>query len=154
VVPTILKAGFRSNVIPSQAEAYLDVRLLPDDNLPAFLVELRRVIGDASIETIPLPDPSRPAAPASRLDTDMYRALEAVGRRMFAAPTIPAMLTGATDSAQLRAKGVQAYGVGEIVSSAEGVTGGAHSDDERISIRSLETMTQFIWNAVLEVAAR
>jgi len=32
--------------------------------------------------------------------------------------------------------------------------GGAHSDDERISIRSLETMTEFIWNAVLEVAAR
>ena len=154
VVPTILKAGFRSNVIPSQAEAYLDVRLLPDDNLPAFLVELRRVIGDASVEAIPLPDPSRPAAPPSRLDTEMYRALEAVGRRMFGAPTIPAMLTGATDSAQLRAKGVQAYGVGELVSSAEGAVGGAHSDDERISIRSLETMTEFIWNAVLEVAAR
>jgi acetylornithine deacetylase/succinyl-diaminopimelate desuccinylase-like protein len=115
---------------------------------------LRRVIGDARVEAIPLAEPSRPAAPPSRLDTEMYRALEAVGRRMFGAPTIPAMLTGATDNAQLRARGVQAYGVGELVSVEDGPLGGAHSDDERLSVRSLETMTEFLWNAVLEVAAR
>lgn len=154
VVPTILKGGFRTNVIPSQAEADLDVRLLPDENFPAFMDELRRVIGDARVEAIPLAEPSRPAAPPSRLDTEMYRALEAVGRRMFGAPTIPAMLTGATDNAQLRARGVQAYGVGELVSVEDGPLGGAHSDDERLSVRSLETMTEFLWNAVLEVAAR
>jgi acetylornithine deacetylase/succinyl-diaminopimelate desuccinylase-like protein len=154
VVPTILKGGFRSNVIPSQAEAYLDVRALPDENLPAFLGELRRVIGDPNVEAIPPAEPGRPTAPPSRMDTEMYRALETVGRRMFAAPTIPGMLTGATDNAQLRARGVQAYGVGHVVSSTEGPLGGAHSDDERLSIRSLETMTEFLWNAVLEVAAK
>ena len=34
VVPTILKAGFRMNVIPSEAEATLDIRALPDENIP------------------------------------------------------------------------------------------------------------------------
>ena len=66
VVPTILKAGFRNNVIPSEAEANLDVRALPDE---------------------------------------------------------------------------------------EGPLGGAHSDDEHISVRSLMTMIEYLWNTVLEVAA-
>jgi len=38
-VPTILKAGFRSNVIQSEAEATLDVRALPDENLEQFYGE-------------------------------------------------------------------------------------------------------------------
>src|SRR5262249_37506310 len=37
IVPTILKGGFRSNVIPSEAEATLDVRALPDENIPALI---------------------------------------------------------------------------------------------------------------------
>jgi acetylornithine deacetylase/succinyl-diaminopimelate desuccinylase-like protein len=152
VVPTILKGGFRNNVIPSEAEAYLDIRALPDEDMPAFLAALRRVIADPAVEAIP-PADGRPASPPSSLDTEMFRALEAVGRRMFNAPTLPGMLTGATDMAQLRAKGMQAYGVGAIVTPAEGSLGGAHSDDEHIAVRSLMKMTEYIWNAVLEIAA-
>jgi acetylornithine deacetylase/succinyl-diaminopimelate desuccinylase-like protein len=154
VVPTMVKGGFRSNVIPSQAEAYLDVRALPDEDLPRFLAELRRVIADPAVEVVAAAEQSRPIAPPSRMDTEMYRALEAVARRMFAAPTLPGMMSGATDNAQLRARGVQAYGVGQPVSTMEGGLGGAHSDDERLSVRALETMTEFLWNTVLEVAAK
>ena len=81
----------------------------------------------------------------------MFRAIEKVGRRMFQAPTIPSMMTGATDMAQLRAKGVQAYGVGEPVAAADGPLGGAHSDDEHISVHALMTLIQFLWNIVMEV---
>jgi acetylornithine deacetylase/succinyl-diaminopimelate desuccinylase-like protein len=153
VVPTILKAGFRNNVIPSEAEANLDVRALPDEDMTKFLAELRRVIDDPAVEATSPSGDERPLAPPSRIDTEMFRALEKVSRRMFDAPTLPGMMTGATDNAQLRAKGVQAYGVGPIVTSAEGPVGGAHSDDEHISVRSLETLIEFLWNAVLELAS-
>ena len=63
------------------------------------------------------------------------------------------MMTGATDNAELRAKGVQAYGVGEAVGASEGPLGGAHSDDEHISIHALTTLIQYMWNAVIEVSA-
>ena len=53
VVPTIIKAGFRSNVIPSEAEATLDVRALPDEDMAKFVAELRRVIDDPAVEVIP-----------------------------------------------------------------------------------------------------
>jgi len=153
VVPTILKGGFRSNVIPSEAEAYLDVRALPDEDMTRFLADLRRVIADPAVEVVPPAAGGRPVAPPSRIDTEMFHALEKVAHRMFNAPALPSMLTGATDNAQLRARGVQAYGVGPIVSTGDGPLGGAHSDDERISVRSVVKLAEYLWNVVLESAA-
>lgn len=154
VVPTMLKAGFRANVIPSEGEAYLDVRALPDENMDRFLAELRRVIGDPTIEIVPAQSSERPAAAPSRTDNEMFHALENVSRRMFSAPALPSMLTGATDAAQLRARGVQAYGTGPISPASEGPLGGAHADDENISIRGLERLVEFTWDVVLEMAAQ
>ena len=82
VVPTILKAGFRMNVIPSEAEATIDVRALPDEDVPKFYEEMRRVIGDPAVTIEPLTAGARPVAPPSRLDTEMYRALEQVSKRL------------------------------------------------------------------------
>lgn len=154
VVPTMLSAGFRQNVIPSEAEATLDIRALPDEDMTRFIAEMKRVIDDPAVEILPPASAEqRPAAPPSRFDSEMFKALETVGRRMFQAPTIPSMMTGATDNAQLRAKGVQAYGVGEVVNAAEGPLGSAHSDNEHISVHSLTTLVEYMWNAVLEVGA-
>jgi acetylornithine deacetylase/succinyl-diaminopimelate desuccinylase-like protein len=83
----------------------------------------------------------------------MFRAFEKVALRMYSVPTLPNLMTGATDLAQLRAKGVQAYGTGPAVTPEEGPLGGAHTDDEHIPVRSLMTLIEFLWNAVVEVAA-
>jgi len=153
VVPTVMQGGFRSNVIPGQAEGYLDIRALPDEDLPKFYAELRRVIGDPAVEVVPAQNSGRPAAPPSRTDTALFHALEAVSRRMFNAPVIPGMLAGATDSAQLRARGVQCYGFGPLGSGGDGPLGGAHSDNENISVRAVMKLVEFLWNTVLDVAA-
>jgi acetylornithine deacetylase/succinyl-diaminopimelate desuccinylase-like protein len=150
ISPTMINGGFRQNVIPSEGEAMLDIRALPDEDMARFTAELRRVINDDAVEIIPAAE-GRPAAPPSRIDSTMFRAIEKVSRRMFQAPTIPSMMTGATDMAQLRAKGVQSYGVGEPLAAADGPLGGAHSDDEHISVPALITLIEFIWNIVLEV---
>ena len=126
---------------------------LPDEDMTRFVTELRRVIGDPAIEVIPPKTDARPVAAPSRIDTEMFRVFEAVGRRMFNAPTLPSMMTGATDNAQLRAKGVQAYGTGPIVTPEEGPLGGAHTDDEHIPVRSVMAMVEYLWNSVIGVAA-
>jgi acetylornithine deacetylase/succinyl-diaminopimelate desuccinylase-like protein len=151
VVPTIINIGFRSNVIPSEGEAMLDVRALPDEDMTKFVAELRRVIGDASIDVIPPATNARPVSPPSRIDTELFRVFEKVGRRMFNVPTLPNMMTGATDNAQLRAKGVQAYGTGPIVTPEEGPLGGAHGDDEHIAVRSLMALIEYLWNVLMEI---
>lgn len=155
IVPTIIKAGFRSNVIPSEAEATLDIRALPDEDIGKLYDEMRRVIDDPSVEIQTTGRDHRVPSPPSRLDSEMFKALEHTQEKMFpGAVTLPGMLTGATDMAQLRAKGVQAYGFGPIVDEKEFELHGAHSDQERMLESSIHSMVQFLWNTVIEIAAK
>jgi acetylornithine deacetylase/succinyl-diaminopimelate desuccinylase-like protein len=157
IVPTIFKAGFRSNVIPSDAEATLDIRMLPDENADQLFEQIRRIVNDPAVEVVhgSATDSSRKPSPPSRLDTEMFHAIERVQKRMYPdAITLPALLTGATDMAQLRAKGVQAYGWGPITEASEMAAHGPHSDQERILESSIPAMMRFLWNTVLEVAAQ
>ena len=152
VVPTIIKGGFRQNVIPGDALATLDVRALPDEDMDKFYAMMRKLIDDPAIEIVPPAGKGRPTAPPSRLDTEMFHALERAQQRTFpGAITIPMMLTGATDSAQLRAKGVQAYGLGSVSSDRE--VSGVHGNDERLSLAGLRQFLEFLYTVVIEVAA-
>ena len=152
IVPTIIKGGFRSNVIPGEAEATLDVRAVPDEDIDALAAALRKLINDAAVEVIPPASRGRPATPPSKLETDMFRALESTQAKLFpGTATLPLMLTGATDSAQLRAKGVQAYGLGSVAGDRERAS--VHGNDERISVEGLGKFVEFIYWTVIDVAA-
>jgi len=154
VVPTILSAGFRSNVIPSQAEATIDVRMAPGEDQKAFFDQMLRVIGDPAVKMERLTDSDRPPTAPSRLDTEMFRALETVTKRTYpGSVTLPIMLTGATDMAYLRAKGIQSYGIGPASTDADRTNYGAHSDVERLLESSLYSFTRFTWESVMEVSA-
>jgi acetylornithine deacetylase/succinyl-diaminopimelate desuccinylase-like protein len=154
IVPTVIQGGFRSNVIPSQAEAVLDIRALPGEDMNQLYAEMRRVIADPAVEIVGDTSRNRPPAPPSRIDTEMFQALERAQKKMYpGAITIPTMLTGATDNAQLRSKGVQAYGFGPIADESESELHGAHSDQERLLESSLHQMVQFLWYTVLDIAA-
>jgi len=154
VVPTMISGGFRRNVIPTEAEVTLDIRGLPDENPEAFYRDLAGVINDPNIEIIP-EGVYRPASPPSSLESEMFQALEGVTERLFPnAVTLPSMLTGATDMAQVRTQGTQCYGFGPVRTEQDIVGGGgAHGDDERIMEGSLLSLIQFLWYAVVEVAA-
>jgi acetylornithine deacetylase/succinyl-diaminopimelate desuccinylase-like protein len=153
VVPTMLKAGVGANVIPSEAEATLDIRALPDEDITKFYVEMGKIIGDPQVKIVPLPA-TRPPSPATRLDTEMYRVLEQVSKKMYPGITVlPSMSTGASDKAQLRAKGQQSYGIGPAGTRENSINYGAHSDVERLAEPSIYPFVEFVWNAVNQIAA-
>lgn len=149
-----MDAGFRKNVIPSEASAILDIRMLPDENVDEFYAELAKVIDDPRVEIVP-ERIYRPAAPPSEIDNEMFQALERVAKEMYPSSTVlPIMSTGATDMAQVRAKGMQSYGIGPARSIEEINSGfGAHGDNERISEEAFIELVQYMWNVVIEVAA-
>jgi acetylornithine deacetylase/succinyl-diaminopimelate desuccinylase-like protein len=154
VVPTIIKGGFRSNVIPADAEATLDVRALPDEDIPKLIETLKQLVNDPAItiERSSGTAAGRPVPPPSGLQTDMFHALESAQTKVFpGVVTVPIMLTGATDSAQLRVKGVQAYGLGSVASDRERAA--VHGNDERLSVEGLGKFVQLIYEAVTSVAA-
>ena len=152
LVPTILKGGFRSNVIPAEAEARFDVRALPDEDMSALKAELTRLFNDPAISIVDAENANqRPATPPSGLDTDGFHALEHAQQKVFpGVPTIPIMQVGATDSAQLRAKGVQAYDIGTVLGPEERKR--VHGNDERIQIAGFGKFVQFLYAATVEIA--
>jgi acetylornithine deacetylase/succinyl-diaminopimelate desuccinylase-like protein len=154
VVPTVLKGGVSVNTIPSEAEAVLDIRALPGEDVGEFYEELKRLIADPAVKIVPLPA-TRPPSPASRLDTEMYRVLEQVSRRVYPGSTVlPSMSTGASDQAQLRAKGIQSYGIGPAATADDRLNFGAHSDVERLLESSLYKFVEFTWAAVTEIVVK
>ena len=152
VSPTIIKGGFQANVIPSEAEATLDIRMTPGEDAGKFFEAMAKVIDDPSVKIVPS-TAKRPAGSPSGMNTDMFRALEAVSKRMYpGAATLPMMMTGATDMAELRARGMQCYGIGPESTDEEFAAHGWHSDVERATASSIYKLAEFTWNAVMEVA--
>src|SRR5439155_9530771 len=122
--------GYRVNVIPSEAKATLDVRLFPGEDADALLAPLKKVISDPAV-TIAYSgghDERPPSREPARLDSEAFKAIEAEVMKHYQAPALPTMSTGATDMAQLRAKGIQCYGMGPAADRDDAQKGfGAHS---------------------------
>ena len=155
VSPNIIQAGYQVNVIPSTAEATLDVRALPDEDMPKFLELMKREINDPAIDIVPENRNKRPHADPSSIRSDAFRAIEEANRKIYKTMTVPLMSTGATDMAFLRAKGVQCYGIGPMIDDEDGPKGfGAHSDQERILEEGLYKFVQLNWEVVTNLAGK
>jgi acetylornithine deacetylase/succinyl-diaminopimelate desuccinylase-like protein len=75
VSPNIFQGGYRSNVIPSEAKATLDVRMVPDENRDAFLEEVKKIVNDPAIEVRFSGNTAaeRPIPPVAKLDSEIFR---------------------------------------------------------------------------------
>ncbi len=150
--PTIFDAGYRINVIPSDAKGSVDLRALPDEDIPAFLDEIRAVVDDDAVEVSLGERNTRPPGEA-RLDTEAFRVLEANISKHYDTVTLPMMQTGATDMAYLRNRGIQCYGIGPAFDIEDGPLGyGAHSDQERILVSELHRFVRFNLDVVIDLA--
>ena len=150
--PTIVNAGYRINVIPSEATASIDVRTLPDEDPEEILELVRQVVNDPTVRVEYGARNVRPGG-VSGLNTDAFEAIEAAVTRHYAATTLPSMSTGATDMAYLRARGVQCYGIGPAIDTEDGPKGfGAHSDQERILEDELYRFVRFHYDIVQDLA--
>src|SRR5687767_6675206 len=153
ISPNIIQGGYRINVIPSEAKASLDVRLISGQDPEAFLNEIRKVINDPAIKVEWIPRDVRPATPSSQLGNEVFKVLESAFARHYDATVLPTMSTGATDMAYLRARGIQCYGVGPAVDIEDGPKGfGAHSDQERILEAELHKFVRFHYEVVRDLA--
>jgi acetylornithine deacetylase/succinyl-diaminopimelate desuccinylase-like protein len=151
--PNIVDGGYRVNVIPSEAKAIVDLRVLPDEDIEQFLELVREVVDDPAVEVRLAPRAVRPGSGDARLDTEAFRAIEEMVTRHYGAITLPTMSTGATDMAFLRAKGIQSYGIGPATDIEDGPKGfGAHSDQERILESELHRFVRFHYDIVYELA--
>jgi acetylornithine deacetylase/succinyl-diaminopimelate desuccinylase-like protein len=153
IAPTELSAGVRANVVPAQASANLNIRLLPGNSILDTVAEMQKAVNDAQVKFTVEPDAS-PNAPASSITSELYQAIERLAPQQFpGAVVVPYLSTYYTDSAYLRMHNVQSYGLVPFpLSDADMLR--MHGDDERIPITSFRTGVEFLYKAVHEFVTK
>jgi len=147
IVPTMLEAGVRVNVIPSEAHANLNIRLMPGDSIQQIIAQLTKTVADSQISFDLAPDAGE-NAPASSLDSPLYKTIERIAPQDFpGAVVVPELSTGATDSAQLRLHNVQSFGLLPFPLTDEDESR-SHADDERIPTASIRPGVAFLYHVV------
>ena len=151
ISPTVLKGSDKTNVVPGQATAELDCRLLPGEDPQQFLATLTEVIDDPQIELSVLLN-FRPVASAA--ETPLFQAIASVAKRHHPeALILPNMLTGFTDSHYFREKGIVSYGFSGIALQ-EGEDYGVHGPNERIPLASLGDAIRIVFDILQELDNR
>jgi acetylornithine deacetylase/succinyl-diaminopimelate desuccinylase-like protein len=151
ISPTMLQAGIRPNVIPSEARGVINVRLLPGNMATALLAKLTQVVNDPQIRFEIQPGAGE-AAPSSSLTTDLYDEITRATKQQFpGAVAIPFMSPGATDSYPLRMRSVQAYGLMPFPLTENDFLR-MHADDERIPLESFRKGVDFLYTIVNDFA--
>ena len=133
---TSLRSGLgdppKANVIPSVAEATLDVRLLPGVNADEFISEMKARINDPRV-TLEFINRAADAGESS-IDTPIFEAMKATIEKHHPTATVmPMLVPYGTDSIVLRKLGIPAYGFMPMILDAATLAT-MHSDAERIPL--------------------
>jgi acetylornithine deacetylase/succinyl-diaminopimelate desuccinylase-like protein len=133
--PTLLKAGYKHNVIPQSAEAFIDCRFLPglEDELLATIDEL---IGpDIRRETV-IQDIAYETTFDGALVDAMVSSLQAEDP---GARVVPYCLSGGTDNKSFSLLGIRGFGFSPLRLPADlDFSGLFHGVDERVPVESLK----------------
>ncbi len=152
IAPTVLQGSSKTNIIPGEARAKVDCRLLPGHDCGDFLDDVRALIGNEHVRV------ERGAvafgSSQSPLDNALTEAVETVAANDAAAAVVlPGLQTGFTDSHYFREKGIAAYGfVPIVVSNEERVA--THGPNERVQVEDLRAGVVRLVEILTEVGAR
>jgi len=146
VSTNVMAAGGSVNVIPSRAEAKLDVRILPGQDPDAFKARVEEQLGDDGLKVSFI---ARDRALASPFATPEFEAIEAVFRRRYPEAIItPSLVFASTDSRFFREKGMVSYGVCPAMLAMEDIKM-VHGIDEKISEENMILGTE-IYTEIVE----
>jgi acetylornithine deacetylase/succinyl-diaminopimelate desuccinylase-like protein len=148
---TMLGGSQQTNVIPPEAWANVDVRLLPGADPKEFLESIRRVVNDPNV-TVEPESPEFRVANSSPTDTALYRAIREVTRAYFGVvPVAPRITSGYTENQRYRPLGINAYGYTPYTATEEeGST--EHGNDERVRVEELRRAPKILYDVVTRVA--
>jgi acetylornithine deacetylase/succinyl-diaminopimelate desuccinylase-like protein len=142
---TGLSGSSKTNVIPVEATADIDIRLLPDTDPAAVLATLQGIVGDTAVHWQTLLQPKTPLE--SPIDTDLFHAIEkaAKDRAPDAFVTTP-MQTGATDRPTYRKLGLVTYAIDPFLTEQAERQMGVHGNNERLSIANVGFGIKYVYD--------
>jgi acetylornithine deacetylase/succinyl-diaminopimelate desuccinylase-like protein len=150
---TMMGGSEQTNVIPPEAWANLDVRILPGGEPKAVLEALRRAVNDPNVTIEPLNADFR-VANYSGTDNALFAAIREVSGKYFpGTPVVPHITSGYTENQRYRPLGIVAYGFNPYTATdAEGNS--EHGNDERIRIEEVRRGPRILFDVVAQVAGK
>ena len=147
---TMLGGSPQTNVIPPDAWANIDVRLLPGEDPVQFLKQIRDIAGP-EVEINPLTNDFR-MANASPTNTALFAAIHDVTEHYFpGTPVVPRLDSGTTESNLYRQLGMICYGYLPYTATYE-ESETEHNNNERIRVEELRRGPRMLFDLVAEVA--
>jgi acetylornithine deacetylase/succinyl-diaminopimelate desuccinylase-like protein len=157
---TMLSAGFKVNVIPPQASAQLDCRLMPGQDPEQFVARLATVLAQA------FPEQKCPIQ-LEILDFDpgyevslQGQAFEAIkqgvqrcwGKDISPPPVVPYLMPASSDNSQYHRAGILPIGFAPLLAGpGEDVLSLAHARDERVPVAAFEKGLELYLDVVREL---
>lgn len=150
---TMLGGSEQTNVIPAEAWANLDVRILPGGDPKAVLEALRQAVNDPNVTIEPL-ETRFLVANYSGTDNALYEAIREVAAKYFpGTPVVPHITSGYTENQRYRPLGMVAYGFSPYTATdEEGNT--EHGNDERIRVEEVRRGPRILFDVVAQVAGK
>jgi len=144
--PTVLKAGYKHNVIPERAEALIDIRPFPGEE-QLVLDRVREILPEGIGIEIVHEDVGLEVPFAGELVERMKRSL---ARHDPGAPVLPYLLSGGTDNKALSKLGITGYGFAPLrLPAGMDFPGMFHGIDERVPLDALDFGTDVLTDLLL-----
>ncbi len=144
---TILESGLKGNLVPGQARAVLNIRLLPGTDPEAMMEKIRKTVADPEVQVrqlhLKLPN-------ACDFRTGEFDALARQARTSKGDLVVPILCPGASDGRHWRYAGVHCYGWVPFPIGASDLMG-VHGPNERVSLSAFEWGLQHLYGAVREI---
>ncbi len=151
VSPTMLHAGHTINIIPGEATAALDGRLMPGQQPEDLLREIHPYIGDEIEVEVVGRSLGYESEPGSRL-FDLVG--DVLAQHDPGSQVVPYLVPGATDGRFLAERGVKVYGFSPARPEPDWpVLELAHGRNERISLDNIEFGTRVLYDVVRRLCA-
>ncbi|MBF0105252.1 MAG: M20/M25/M40 family metallo-hydrolase [Deltaproteobacteria bacterium] len=145
--PTIIRAGQKTNVIPTDAEVHVDGRILPEQSVASFLKEVRALVGhEVEIEVINKKEPC-----TVDYSNPFFGGLkEALISADPEGIPVPYLIPGFTDANFYADVGIKTYGF-VPTKLPEGVPFRTlfHGHNERIPVEAVHFGVKVLWDVIL-----
>jgi carboxypeptidase PM20D1 len=143
IAPTMIDGGVRTNVLPGEATAFINLRIHPRDTIDDLLATARAAVADLEGVTVEWADEPREASPVSRSDSSSYALIAALSHAALPeAPVAPGLVLAGTDSRLYGDVAENVYRYQPLLLGPEDWEA-VHGLNEHVSVENFERLIRF-----------
>ena len=145
---TRMGGSSKINVIPPEAWAEIDCRILPDRPAEEFIETFKNLVKDTGVEVEVIMAFTSAISPT---DSDLFKAIEEVTSDLYPnSSVVPSVSTGFTDSHFTRDLGIASYGFNPLIAKGDEFSG-VHGNDEKINEKAFRQGVKDLNSIISEV---